>query len=132
MREQQELHHNTRKYPPPFSLRLSEAERVRLKAEAGNQPLGAYIRSRLLGDQADNRRRSRRPRLDEQTAARLLAELGKSRLANNINQLARAANSGSLPLTTETKTALQQACADIQAIRLELMRALGLLSKEET
>lgn len=132
MREQQDLHQSYRKYPPPFSLRLSEAERVRLKAEAGNQPLGAYIRSRLLGDQADKRRHSRRPRIDEQTAARLLAELGKSRLANNINQLARAANSGSLPLTQETETALQQACADIQAIRLELMRALGLLSKEET
>lgn len=132
MREQQELHHNNRKYPPPFSLRLSEAERARLKAEAGNQPLGAYIRSRLLGEDAAKRRRSRRPRIDEQTAARLLAELGKSRLANNINQLARAANSGSLPLTPETETALRRACADIQAIRHELMRALGLLPKDGT
>lgn len=119
------------KPPPPFSLRLSEAERARLKAEAGNQPLGSYIRSRLLGDNAETRRRSRRPRIDEQTAARLLAALGKSRLANNLNQLARAANSGSLPLTPETEAALEQACADIRAIRLELMRALGLQSKAE-
>ena len=131
MREQQELHHNKPNYPPPFSLRLSEAERARLKAEAGNRPLGSYIRSRLLGDNTDTRRRSRRPRIDEQTAARLLAALGQSRLANNLNQFARAANSGSLPLTSETEAALKQACADIRTIRLELMRALGLQPKAE-
>ena len=39
------------KAPPPFSLRLSKAERALLEARAGNQPLGAYMRSCLLGDQ---------------------------------------------------------------------------------
>ena len=33
--------------------------------------------------------------------AKLLGVLGKSRIANNINQLAKAANSGSLPVNEE-------------------------------
>jgi len=39
------------KYPPPFSLRLTNEEKERLKAEAGKQPLGAFIRMKLLGSQ---------------------------------------------------------------------------------
>jgi len=30
------------KPPPPFSLRLSEAEKALLKADAGSEPLGTY------------------------------------------------------------------------------------------
>ena len=37
-------------YDPPFSLRLSFEERARLEELADGQPLGAYIRSRLLDD----------------------------------------------------------------------------------
>lgn len=39
---------NSTKPPPPFSLRLSADERAELFRRAGNKPLGAYIRSRLL------------------------------------------------------------------------------------
>jgi len=114
------------KAPPPFSLRLSEGEKARLRAEAGNQPLGAYIRSRLLGEDASKRRAARRPRLEEKTAARLLAELGRSQLAASLNQLARASKSGSLPITEETEAALVKACTDIRRMRDELMQAMGL------
>jgi len=34
--------------PPPFSLRLTFEERAQLEREAGDMPLGAYIRSRLF------------------------------------------------------------------------------------
>ena len=57
--------------------------------------------------------------------ASLLGELGKSRLANNLNQLARAANSGSLPVTPDTDKALRDACADIHQLRRTLMQAWG-------
>lgn len=119
------------KAPPPFSLRLSEGERARLRAEAGNQPLGSYIRSRLLGDDAAKRRKARRPRLDDKTAARLLGELGRSQLAASLNHLARAAQSGSLPLTPETEAALIKACADIREMRDGLMNAIGLSLKAD-
>ncbi|MGF1623944.1 MAG: plasmid mobilization relaxosome protein MobC [Alphaproteobacteria bacterium] len=41
----------------------------------------------------------------------MLGELGRSRIANNLNQLARAANSGSLPVTPETVQAKREGLA---------------------
>lgn len=109
----------------PFSIRFTQDERNRLEAEAGRQPLGTYIRSRLLGDAASKRRLSRRPRVDDETVARLLAELGKSRLASNMNQIAKAANTGTLDLGPETARDLREACAAIADMRETLIEALG-------
>ncbi len=114
--------------PPPFSLRLTFEERARLERDAGDMPLGAYIRSRLFDQPVGDRRprQAKRPVKDNQALASLLGELGKSRIANNLNQLAKAANSGSLPLTPETEKSLQEACAGVQWLRMTLMQALGL------
>lgn len=112
---------------PPFSVRLTVEERSRLEYDAGDQSIGAYIRSKLFDDtQPRQRRRQKRPVKDYQALGKLLGELGKSRLANNLNQLARAANSGSLPVTPETEKALREACTEIQWMRQSLMEALGL------
>lgn len=77
--------------------------------------LGAYIRSRLFDELVPLRagRRAKRPVKDQQALASILGELGKSRIADNLNQLAKAANSGSLPLTPETETSSQEACAGV-------------------
>lgn len=112
--------------PPPFSLRLTAAEKAELLRRAGSMPLGAYIRSRLLRDGETPRRSSRRPVKDDQALGRLLAELGTARLSNNLNQLAKAANTGSLPVTPDTEKALQKACRDVQWMRDALVTALGL------
>ena len=114
--------------PPPFSLRLTFEERARLERDAGDMPLGAYIRSRLFDESAPHRtsRKAKRPVKDHQALANVLGELGKSRIANNLNQLAKASNSGSLPLTPETEKSLQEACAGVQWLRMTLMQALGL------
>ncbi|MEO1016417.1 MAG: hypothetical protein AAFY56_01810 [Pseudomonadota bacterium] len=109
----------------PFSIRFTREERERMQAEAGQQPLGAYIRSRLLGETADKRRVSRRPRIDQEVTARLLAELGKSRLASNMNQLAKAANTGTLDLGPEVARDIRSACAAITDMRVALISALG-------
>jgi len=63
---------------------------------------------------------------DQSTLSQLLGLLGKSHIANNLNQLAKAANFGSLPVTQETEADLRQACADVAAMRSLLMRTLGL------
>jgi hypothetical protein len=108
-------------------LRLTHEERFRLEYDAGDQPIGAYIRSKLFDHaQPHQRRRQKRPVKDHQALGRLLGELGKTRLANNLNQLARAANSGSLPVTPDTEKALREACADVRWLRQSLMEALGL------
>lgn len=89
--------------------------------------LGEYIRSRVFnGEAALRRTRGKHPVKDHEALGRVLGELGRSRLANNLNQLARAANTGSLPVTPETEAALQDACAAIQDIRADLVKALGL------
>lgn len=112
--------------PTPFSLRLTFEERAALEAQAGAMPLGAYIRSRLLGGTAAPRKARRRPVKDDEALARVLGALGNARLANNLNQLARAANAGALPVTPETMQALIAACRDVQGMRADLMKALGL------
>lgn len=111
----------------PFSLRLTFEERAALQQAAGDLPLGCYIRNRILGDnEAKPRRQRRAPVADQAALAKVLAVLGQSRLSNNLNQLARAVNSGSLPVTPDTDKAIREACADVRHMRMELLRALGL------
>ena len=110
-------------YDPPFSLRLSFAERARLEREADGTPLGAYIRERLL---AAPPRRSRMTPADREALLKLLGTLGQSRIANNLNQLAKQANLGTLPVTPDTEAELSAAAADIAAMRQLLVHALGL------
>ena len=115
------------KKPAPFSLRLSPEERARLLAEAKGAPLGAYIKAKVLGDTQPLRlRRSGLPVEDRKALAQALALLGRARLANNLNQLAHAANIGALPVDPETVSDINAALADVRAIRCHLMAALGL------
>jgi hypothetical protein len=113
---------------PPFSLRLSFEERAQLERDAAGLSLGAYVRERIFdGSKATPRRRGKFPVKDQKALASVLAMLGQSRLANNLNQLAHAANTGSLAMTPDTETALKGACRDIASIRHMLMVALGLV-----
>lgn len=116
--------------PAPFSLRLTFEERASLELAAGDMPLGAYIRSQVFKDgKTRRRRRYKRPVKDTQALGQLLGALGEARLANNLNQLAKSANSGSLPVTPETEKALREACAEIHQMRSLLMQALGFSPK---
>ncbi|QFT93375.1 hypothetical protein FIU86_11035 [Roseovarius sp. THAF9] len=113
--------------PTPFSLRLSFDERAKLEQDASGMALGAYIRDRLFGDDvAPRKTRGKAPVKDFEALGRVLAALGQSRLSSNLNQLAKAVNTGSLPVTPETEDELRQACKDVQAMRRDLMIALGL------
>jgi len=119
--------------PPPFSLRLTFEERAALEHAAGNSPLGVYIRAKLFeGAEAPRRvrTRTRKPLKDDKILGELLGKLGKARLANNLNQLARASNTGSLPVTPDTEKALQEACIAVQDMRSVIMQALGYPSPE--
>lgn len=115
------------KTPSPFSLRLSAEERARLAAEAAGAPLGTYIRAKLLGEPVPARVRKSGISIDDRRAlAQLIALLGRSRVFSNLNQLAHAANTGSLPVTPETEAALAQALVDLHEIRALLLTSLGL------
>ncbi|MDD2325932.1 MAG: hypothetical protein PHW63_08040 [Alphaproteobacteria bacterium] len=115
------------KTPPPFSLRLTAEERKRLEYEAGRMPLGAYVRLRLFDTEATPRlTRGRAPIKDHKTIAALLAKLGDARLANNLNQLAKAVNSGSLMVSPTTDDDIHAAYVEIHWMRERLIDALGL------
>ncbi len=118
-------------YTPPFSLRLTVEERKRLDEMAGNQPLGSYIRDRLLGEQTEKRRKVKKPTVDSAMLALVLSELGQSRLASNINQLAKAANMGALDITPEIEREIEQACQEIQTMRALLIAALGVVPEDD-
>lgn len=111
--------------PSPFCLRLSQEERALLENAAGELSLGEFIRQRLFQDSVTRRRKTRKnPIKDKQLLGQVLAELGKSRLPNNLNQIAKAINTGTLRLSPEVKATLLEACADIQTIRSMLVNAL--------
>ena len=117
-----------KKRTPPFSLRLTFEQRARLEQDAAGSSLSAYIHERLFGVDAPpaRRKRGKSPVKDQQAIAELLAKLGQSRLSSNLNQLARLANMGALPLTPETETAIIEAAEDVAAMRKLLIEALGL------
>lgn len=110
----------------PFSLRLTADERAALEARAGTMPLGSYIKSLIFADNTPSyRKRKKSPVKDEKALADVLACLGSSRIANNLNQLAKAANLGNLYFDEETKRELIGACDDVRYMRALLLSALG-------
>lgn len=121
----------SKRRPAPFSLRLSAAERSRLTEEAAGSPLGSYIKAKVIAGKPIRSRRTGLALEDKQALAQALAFLGRSRLANNLNQIAHAVNTGSLPVTPETEAELMAALNEVFKIRRLLMQALGLKLEDQ-
>lgn len=115
-----------KKYAPPFSVRLTLAERARLDAEAGPLPIGEYVRTRLF-DTPDTRQRVyRRPVQDAEALVEVLTALGNSRMAGNLYQIVRAVHAGELAVSAEQQKGLEEALVNVREMRQWLMAALGL------
>lgn len=108
----------------PFSLRLSFEEKAALKKMADGEPLGAYIKAVLFDEALTGVRRAKASAQNGKAVGRALGELGKSRLSQNLNQLAKAVNMGALPVTPETEAEIQDACRAVKDMRDAMMRAL--------
>src|SRR5690554_677579 len=104
------------KYAQPFSVRLTVEEKHWLEEQAGRMPVGEYIRF-MLFEMPSPRRKTRKPPRNEEILRELLKTLAGTRIANNLNQLAKASNSGSLPVSGETEETLQSAYVEIQEMR---------------
>ncbi|GAB5489666.1 MAG: hypothetical protein Pars2KO_32360 [Parasphingorhabdus sp.] len=116
-----------KEYAKPISVRFTAEERAELERNAGDLTLSSYVRSRCVGDTAPaHRTRGKRPVKDQEALGRVLGALGQSRLSNNLNQLAKALNNGTLGLQEDTEAELLKAAYDIAYIRLTLIKALGL------
>lgn len=119
----------TENQPRPFSLRLTQDERSQLQYEAGDAPLGAYMRQKLLSDVKPRKIQNRKtvaPDKDLETLAQILALLGRSQLVANLNELAYAASIGALALDPDTLADLRAAIREVREFRTMLIAALGL------
>ena len=115
-----------RRTPSPLTLRLTVDERAKLEELAAGMTLSAYVRACVFAE--ETKRRKRRPNdvvEDKKAVAEVLALLGQSRIASNLNQLAHHANLGILIVGDEEKAQIAEANAHLQAIRGLLVQALG-------
>lgn len=86
-----------------LTIRFSPSERAELEALAARSglTLGSYVRSRALAEPTTRARR--RPAIEQVAVSQWIGELGK--VKNNLNQLAKKANSGNF-VTGEILAAL--------------------------
>lgn len=114
---------NKTRYIP---FRVSEDDYARLLAAAGDMSVSAYIRARLFDeDMKAARKKNKIPQAEQKILVALLSELGKSRLSQNINQIAKAVNCGMVLMPDEAITQLADAQTEIKALRTTLLSALG-------
>lgn len=85
-------------------------------AEKAGMSLSAYLRHQCFGTPGP--RAVRRPPIERTVLAQLLANIGKC--GSNINQIARALNSGEAPPAN-----LDEALAEVRAVAQDVIRALG-------
>jgi hypothetical protein len=87
------------------------------KADRAGLAVAAFIRAVVLGDPGP--RAQRRPPADHKTLRQILGQIGRT--GNNVNQIARASNTGSQANSAELK-GIRRACQDM---RKALLEALG-------
>lgn len=122
---------NRYKRPAPFSLRLTFEERTKLEYMAAGESLSSFIKRHVFTENgrrnaAPPTKRGKAPIKDHILLAQLLAALGHSRLSQNLNQLAKAVHTGSLPLPYDVERDLIRAGNDIHHMRQLLLGALGM------
>ena len=116
-----------RERPPVLSIRLTAEERDALEREAAGRSLSSYVRGRLFDrGNGGKRRRGRSPIDDHKALARVLGAMGRSPAIGTLQGVLRVCDEGAVLLGPEAESALLSACAAIEDMRFDLMRALGL------
>jgi len=116
-----------KKNPSPVSVRLTAEERAQLEQAAAGTSLSSHIRECLFGAEASTRKRRQSvASADARYLAQVLGLLGQSRIANNLNQLAKRANAGVLEWDDQSRQQVAEANRHIAEMRAALIQALGL------
>ncbi len=119
----------TPKRAAPFTMRLTPQKRQKLESWANDagMSLAGYVQYCIFDKGVSvPKARGKNPSKDEKALAQILAMFGGSKIAGNLDQLAEAAKSGSLPVNLDTENAIKDACAATIQIRSLLIKALGL------
>lgn len=109
------------------TIRITEDEFDQLKTDSKGMSHSAHIRRCTFGNKVSKRIV---PEADRLLLAQILAKLGESRIANNLNQIAYHANCGSLVLDDVTIEEINEACLHVAWMRTQLIKALGLKDRE--
>ncbi len=106
-----------------ITIRLKPEEYARVVARAGDKPLAPFIREIVLSGVAAKRKpTARRVRMDDQTAAQILAMLGQD---DRVQAFQRAARDGEETLDAELAKDIRAGRVFLKDIRDLLMQALG-------
>lgn len=105
----------------PYSIRFTPKERASIAHMAKQQDMSdaAFIRFKVFEEYAQQH-------VSNKELAKILTLLGQARLANNLNQLAKAANLGTLILSPDVKAQIDELYDTVMWIRRALIEALGL------
>jgi len=110
----------------PITFRVSVEERALLERWAAGSSVSGYIREHLFDESIPKRRtRGKFPIKDHKIISQLLGELRRTKIPNNLNQIARAINCGNVIFSPELRTVILNGCADIADMRRMLMNGLG-------
>ncbi len=101
----------------PVRLAAEERAAVDAAAERAGLTVSSYARQAMLGAPAP--RQVRRPPVEKKELARLLGEVGK--IGGNLNQIARAVNTG----VVVPNTKIDEALDGLQTVRDAILKALG-------
>lgn len=110
----------------PFSVRLTPAEKARLREDAAGEPLGAYVKKTLFSPKT--KAAARRAMIDEHSKliGQVLAMVGSSGMADALTTMALAIQSGTFENEEEILEVLNNAESELSEIRLALLKALGI------
>jgi NAD-dependent DNA ligase len=113
----------------PYSILMSEAERhhIALKADALNLTVPEFIRLTALEKDIEKALLAiEKQQFTKKEAARFLAALGASRIPSNLNQIAKAINTGTLVISPDFEKQVIEGCAFIREMRNFLIKQQGL------
>jgi hypothetical protein len=112
------------KRPAPLSVRLRPAALARAKRDAAafGMSLNAYLNWIVENPGFPPPEELSEEELKE--VAQIYAILGQSRIPQNLNQIARAANTGVLPVTPDTNLALNKTCDELDELFVLIRKRL--------
>lgn len=112
----------------PLSVRVSAKERAEVERLAAGRSMNAYLRDRLFGADATpaRTRRGLAPVKDYEALGRALGLLGKSDVFTALTALRLAMEEERFRVSDRTEADIRAACDAVQAIRGDLIKALGL------
>ena len=113
------------KYHTPFSIRLSDEERAKLDALAGDMPMAAYVRTRLFDTPSPRHHKMRRFDVNQSLLKKLVRELGRQHISSRLHRIINAIDDGDLEVDDKLELELSYLCSELRHLRRNIRKALG-------